>query len=58
MSDRADFHDAGRGFISLFDDDRILDGDDEVVYEGRVTAYIGDDTEARPSMNPSLWRQS
>ena len=53
--DRADFHDADRGFISTLDPCVVTGDDGSPVWDMRPYEFLRDD--APDTVNPSLWRQ-
>ncbi|MEV0646637.1 alkyl sulfatase dimerization domain-containing protein [Phytomonospora sp. NPDC050363] len=58
MDDRRDFDDAERGLIAPLPDGKVTDPDGKVLFDLGDYDFIGDDTPAPDSVNPSLWRQS
>lgn len=57
MADRRDFADAGRGLIAPWLD-KLTGADGHVIFDPAWFGFIGDDTPAPDTVNPSLWRQS
>ncbi|WP_327146049.1 alkyl/aryl-sulfatase [Nocardia sp. NBC_01327] len=54
-SDRSDFDDAERGFITALSPAVIKAADGKVIWDGEAYAFL--DGECPPTANPSLWRQ-
>ncbi|MYT76558.1 Alkyl sulfatase BDS1, metallo-beta-lactamase superfamily [Streptomyces sp. MnatMP-M77] len=57
MEDRRDFADNDRGFLAPFPG-TVQAPDGRVLFDPAWFDYIGDDTPAPDTVNPSLWRQS
>ncbi|WUW23110.1 MBL fold metallo-hydrolase [Streptomyces sp. NBC_01463] len=57
MEDRRDFADNDRGFLAPFPG-TVQTRDGRVIFDPAWFDYIGDDTPAPDTVNPSLWRQS
>ena len=57
FEDRADFEDAGRGFLGTLPEVEIRNAQGRVVWSLRDYAFLAAET-APPTVNPSLWRQA
>ena len=57
FSDTRDFEDAARGFLGTIEDARIVSPQGRVVWSLEPYRFL-DDTQAPPTVDPSLWRQS
>ena len=57
FSDRADFEDAGRGFIGTLEKVEFRNADGRVIYSLEDYAFLADE-QAPDTVNPSLWRQA
>src|SRR5712691_1017769 len=57
FADTRDFDDAARGFLGTIEHARIVSPQGRVVWSLELYRFL-DDTEAPPTVNPSLWRQS
>lgn len=56
FADRADFEDAGRGFVGKLDPCVVRDDSGRVVWDNDAYDFL--DGECPPTANPSLWRQA
>jgi alkyl sulfatase BDS1-like metallo-beta-lactamase superfamily hydrolase len=57
FSDVRDFEDAARGFLGTIEDARIVSPQGRVIWSLEPYRFL-DNTEAPPTVDPSLWRQS
>ena len=57
FADAQDFEDARRGFVATLPEVEIKNAQGRVVWSLREYAFL-DDTQAPPTVNPSLWRQA
>ena len=57
FEDRADFEDAGRGFLGTLPEVEIRNAQGRVVWSLRDYAFLAAEA-APPTVNPSLWRQA
>jgi alkyl sulfatase BDS1-like metallo-beta-lactamase superfamily hydrolase len=57
FADTRDFDDAARGFLGTIENARIVSPQGRVVWSLEPYRFL-DDTEAPPTVDPSLWRQS
>lgn len=58
FEDKRDFEDASRGFIATWPNNKIIDKDGKVVWDFDAFKFVGKDTNAPDTVNPSLWRQA
>ena len=57
MDDKQDFVDVDRGLIAAFPH-KLYNGDGDLIYDGALLDFAGDNVDAPPSVNPSMWRQA
>src|SRR6185312_4656678 len=57
FSDTADFDDAARGFLGTIENAKIMSASGRVVWSLEPYGFLSE-SEAPPTVNPSLWRQS
>ena len=57
FEDRRDFEEATRGFIAPLAEGPVLKDDGDWVFDPHRLDFIGDDSAAPETVNPSLWRQ-
>lgn len=57
FEDRRDFEEATRGFIAPLPDGPVVKEDGSWVFDPHRLNFIGEDSEAPETVNPSLWRQ-
>jgi len=53
MDDRQDFVDVDRGLIAAFPH-KLYGAEGELIYDGSLLDFAGDDVDAPPSVNPSM----
>ena len=58
FEDKRDFEDASRGFIATWPNNKIIDKNGKVVWDFDAFKFVGKDTNAPDTVNPSLWRQA
>jgi len=58
FANREDYEDAKRGFIATLSDPEIKGAEGNTVWQLDAFDFLGEDTPAPDTVNPSLWRQS